>query len=72
MDLAQTLLKMATRAFYDTRQIIAVDAVMTHSWFVPCPAASPSILGGDSLVADHVLLRSPLAYATTSWRTLRR
>lgn len=37
MDLAQTLLKMATRAFYDTRQIIAVDAVMTHSWFVPLP-----------------------------------
>lgn len=35
MDLAQTLLKMVTRAFYDTRQIIAVDAVMTHSWFVP-------------------------------------
>ncbi|MBE3048568.1 hypothetical protein IMZ48_39925 [Candidatus Bathyarchaeota archaeon] len=34
MDFAQTLLKMATRAFYDTRQIIAVDAVMTHSWFV--------------------------------------
>ncbi|SPN98849.1 related to transcription initiation factor IIE chain TFA1 [Cephalotrichum gorgonifer] len=31
MDLAQTLLKMVTRAFYDTRQIIAVDAVMTHS-----------------------------------------
>ena len=34
MDFAQTLLKMVTRAFYDTRQIIAVDAVMTHSWFV--------------------------------------
>ncbi|CAI4212156.1 unnamed protein product [Parascedosporium putredinis] len=31
MDLAQTLLKMVMRAFYDTRQIIAVDAVITHS-----------------------------------------
>ncbi|KKF96125.1 Transcription initiation factor IIE subunit alpha [Ceratocystis platani] len=31
MDLAQNLVRMVTRAFYETRHIIIVDAVITHS-----------------------------------------
>jgi hypothetical protein len=37
MDTAQTLLKMVLRAFYETRQIIVVDAVMAHSAYGSTP-----------------------------------
>ena len=31
MDLAQTLIRSVARAFYDTKHVLVVDALMIHS-----------------------------------------
>ena len=34
MDLAQTLIRMVTRAFYDSQHVLVIDALMVHSAYV--------------------------------------
>jgi hypothetical protein len=39
MDLANTLIRTVVRAFYETRQILIVDALCIHSVYVYFPSA---------------------------------
>ena len=34
MDLAKTLIRSVARAFYETRHVLVVDALMVHSAYV--------------------------------------
>ena len=34
MDLAKTLIRSVARAFYETRQVLVIDALLVHSAFV--------------------------------------
>jgi hypothetical protein len=33
MDLAQTLVRSVLRAFYETRHILVIDALVIHQWY---------------------------------------
>jgi transcription initiation factor TFIIE subunit alpha len=35
MDLAKQLIRSVARAFYETKQILVVDALLIHSAYVP-------------------------------------
>ncbi len=45
MDLAKTLIRSIVRAFYDTRHILVVDALMIHS--VSVKALKITVLGAE-------------------------
>jgi transcription initiation factor IIE alpha subunit len=43
MDLANTLIRSVVRAFYETRQILVVDALFRHSVYDSIMAALPCV-----------------------------
>jgi hypothetical protein len=64
MDLAQKLVKTVVRAFYDTREIVIVDAIIYHSWFVSPPMMHATVPNSPS---SHE--RRLLVFLMTTWRT---
>jgi hypothetical protein len=42
MDLAQTLIRSVMRAFYDTKHILVIDALIIHSAYVSLMLANDS------------------------------
>lgn len=41
MDLAKSLVRIVARAFYETKHILVVDALMIHSAYVALTAPKP-------------------------------
>ena len=43
MDLAKTLIRSAVRAFYDTKHVLVIDALMVHSAYVGLRSMSAKV-----------------------------
>ena len=60
MDLAQTLVRSVARAFYDTRHILVIDALMIHSAYAHRASQSP--------LRDKPRLTSAVDSQMRTWR----
>lgn len=46
MDLAKTLIRSVARAFYETRHVLVIDAIMVHSTYDLPPTPTPVMTQG--------------------------
>jgi hypothetical protein len=55
MDLAVTLVKTVTRAFYTTRDILVIDALILHETYVDAHSCSCTL--SDGVLTDNQAAR---------------